>query len=142
MTAPEYAAGTPCWIELFTTEPDTAADFYRDLLGWDAHTMTDEPGFRYTTYSEGGEQRAGIMDATAFLSDDVPSHWTVSFTVADAEPARPGQWSSAARSWRRRRTPRTAGSPRSVTRRARSSGSSSDSADPAFSPPGVGRRGR
>jgi predicted enzyme related to lactoylglutathione lyase len=76
---------SPGWFELHTRSYDESVGYYRDVFGWDAHTMADEPGFRYTTYGEGGEQRAGIMDASVFLPDDVPSHWTVYFTVADAD---------------------------------------------------------
>lgn len=77
--------GTPGWFELHTKDYEPTVDFYRDVFGWDAHTAADEPGFRYTTYGSGENQRAGIMDASGFLPDEVPSHWAVYFTVADAD---------------------------------------------------------
>ena len=36
---------------------------------------------------EGDDARAGIMDATAFLPDGVPAHWSVYFRVDDADAA-------------------------------------------------------
>src|ERR1700694_2875527 len=35
-TMPEYAPGTPSWVELSTPDTDAAADFYRELMGWSA----------------------------------------------------------------------------------------------------------
>jgi predicted enzyme related to lactoylglutathione lyase len=81
------APGTPAWFELHTKAYEPAVAYYRDVFGWDAHTMADEPGFRYTTYGTDESQRAGIMDATAFLPAEVPSHWTVYFCVADTDAA-------------------------------------------------------
>jgi len=78
---------TPGWFDLHTKDYDPVIEYYRDLFGWDAHTAADEPGFRYTTYGADDHQRAGIMDATAFLPDEVPSHWVVYVTVADADAA-------------------------------------------------------
>ena len=78
---------TPGWFELHTKDYEGAVAYYRDVFRWDTHTAADEPGFRYTTYGSGDHQRAGIMDAAAFLSDEVPSHWVVYVTVADADAA-------------------------------------------------------
>jgi hypothetical protein len=44
MTTPDFPSGTPCWIELFTTDPDGAATFYRDLFGWDQVSAGEEFG--------------------------------------------------------------------------------------------------
>ena len=77
--------GAPSWFELHTRGYDTAVAFYRDVFHFDAHTAADEPGFRYTTYGEGDNQRAGIMDAADWLPEDVPSHWAVYFHTVDAD---------------------------------------------------------
>src|SRR5205807_249715 len=37
---PEYAPGTPSWVELSSSDPDAAAAFYREVMGWQA----TEPG--------------------------------------------------------------------------------------------------
>jgi predicted enzyme related to lactoylglutathione lyase len=77
--------GAPGWFELHTKDYDKAVAFYRDALDWDLHTRADEPDFRYTTLHEGEAQAAGIMDASNWLPDGVPAHWSVYFQVDDAD---------------------------------------------------------
>jgi predicted enzyme related to lactoylglutathione lyase len=79
--------GTPSWFELHTRDYDATVGFYRDVFEWDAHAVSDTPEFRYTTLGEGDDQLAGIMDATAFLPDGVPAHWSIYFGVPDADAA-------------------------------------------------------
>jgi len=74
---------TPGWFELHTKSYDAAVAFYTDVFEWDAHTVADEPGFRYTTYGEGAGQLAGIIDSSAWPDD--PAGWHVYFTVADID---------------------------------------------------------
>ncbi|MGI8750866.1 MAG: hypothetical protein ACR2MN_00820 [Acidimicrobiales bacterium] len=45
------------------------------------------PEFSYTTLGQGEEQRAGIMDASGFLPEGVPSHWSTYFLVEDTDVA-------------------------------------------------------
>lgn len=79
--------GAPRWFELNTKSYDGAADFYRQVFGWTTEVMSDTPEFRYTVAVDDGENLAGIMDATAFLPPEVPSHWGVYFGVDDADAA-------------------------------------------------------
>ena len=37
---PEYAPGTPSWVELSTPDADASAAFYREVMNWNA----SEPG--------------------------------------------------------------------------------------------------
>ncbi|HEU0335830.1 MAG TPA: VOC family protein [Gaiellaceae bacterium] len=78
---------TPGWFELFARDYGASVAFYRDVFGWDTHVAGDTADFRYTTLGEGDDARAGIMDATAFLPDGVPAHWSVYFRVDDADAA-------------------------------------------------------
>lgn len=75
--------GAPAWFELHTRAYDAVLPWYRDVFGWDVHTMADEPGFRYSTLGAGDEQAAGVMDAAIW--GDGPSLWTVYFQVAEAD---------------------------------------------------------
>jgi predicted enzyme related to lactoylglutathione lyase len=79
--------GTPQWFELHTRDYAPTVDFYRDVFGWDVHSMGDTPEFRYTTLFGGEQAAAGIMDASAFLPDGVPAHWAIYFNVPDADAA-------------------------------------------------------
>ncbi len=79
--------GTPAWFELHTRDYTTAVDFYRDVFRWETHVAGDTPEFRYTTLGQGDGQLAGIMDASGFLADGVPAHWSVYFGVEDTDAA-------------------------------------------------------
>ncbi len=77
--------GTAAWFELLTRDYDTAVAFYRDVFRWPVRTMGDSPEFRYSTYGDAETQEAGIMDASAFLPEGVPAHWSVYFRVTDTD---------------------------------------------------------
>jgi len=83
----QHEPGAPSWFELHARDYDTSVAFYRDVFGWPAHTASDEPGFRYTTYGVDDDARAGIMDASAFLPDGVPASWSVYFEATDVDAA-------------------------------------------------------
>jgi predicted enzyme related to lactoylglutathione lyase len=77
--------GTPGWFELLTRDYQTAVEFYRAVFGWDAREMGNTDDFRYTTANDGDTMLAGVMDATAFLPEGVPAHWSVYFAVDDTD---------------------------------------------------------
>lgn len=78
---------TPGWFELHTRDFNASVDFYKTVFGWDAHAVGDTDDFRYTTLGEGDDALAGIMDATSFLPEGVPGHWSIYFSSADADAA-------------------------------------------------------
>jgi uncharacterized protein len=74
--------GTPCWVELLTSDPDRSAEFYGRLFGW----TVEDPGAEYGGYRNfqlKGERVAGCMrnDGEA----GVPDLWSVYLAVEDAE---------------------------------------------------------
>jgi predicted enzyme related to lactoylglutathione lyase len=77
--------GAPAWFELHTRDYDTVLPFYRDVFGWDTHTMSDTPEFRYTTLGDGRDALAGVIDATSFLPAAIPANWAVYIAVADTD---------------------------------------------------------
>lgn len=79
--------GTPAWFELLTRDYDASVDYYRNVFQWDTHVMGDSEEFRYTTLGEGDGQLAGIMDASGFLPEGVPAHWSIYFGVEDTDAA-------------------------------------------------------
>jgi len=77
--------GAPSWFELHTRAYDDSVDFYRKVFGWDTHTMSDTPEFRYTTLGIGDDALAGLMDSSNFLGEGEPSSWQVYFHVDDTD---------------------------------------------------------
>ena len=77
--------GAPAWFELHTRDYDSSVQFYKDVFGWDAKTMSDTADFRYTTLGEGPGALAGLMDSTRLLPEGAPAHWVVYLTVDDTD---------------------------------------------------------
>jgi len=69
-------AGTPVWFEVMSTDFDAALPFYRDVFGWDVHTMADD-GWRYATHGPEAESSAGLCDARGVIAEGTPSFWRV-----------------------------------------------------------------
>lgn len=89
-TFPGFAAtgeqGAPSWFELSTRDDARALAFYRLVFGWEpVEEIAGE--MRYTTLRgpEGGEELAGIMDASGFLPEGAPSRWSIYWEVDDPE---------------------------------------------------------
>jgi predicted enzyme related to lactoylglutathione lyase len=78
-------AGAPSWFELLTRDYAVALDFYRNVYGWQTETVSDTPEFRYTQVMGEGEGVSGVMDASGFLPEGVPSHWKVYFGTDDTD---------------------------------------------------------
>ncbi|MCK9898623.1 glyoxalase [Parafrankia colletiae] len=78
--------GAPGWFELMTRDFGSSVPFYQEVFGWHTKIMGDSDEFRYTVQvDDSGDEHAGIMDASAFLPEGVPSHWGVYFAVEDTD---------------------------------------------------------
>lgn len=76
--------GAPSWFELLTAQYETAVDFYRSTFLWETKVIADTEEFRYTTLAPGGgDELAGIMDASAFLPDGASGQWSIYWEVDD-----------------------------------------------------------
>jgi predicted enzyme related to lactoylglutathione lyase len=71
----------PGWFEVLSNDYDAAVAFYENVFGWDTHTVSDSPDFRYTTLGKDEHAVAGIMAV------DGPSHWSCYLMVADTDDA-------------------------------------------------------
>jgi hypothetical protein len=83
-----FDTGAPSWFELHTRDHAAAVSFYTDTFGWETKIMGDTDEFRYTSMldpTDGETMLAGIMDASAFLPEGVPAHWSVYIGVDDAD---------------------------------------------------------
>lgn len=75
-------AGTPCWIDLYSSDPDRAERFYGAIFGWAAeHTGPEFGG--YVNFTKNGERIAGMMRNDG--SSGSPDVWTVYLAVDDAK---------------------------------------------------------
>src|SRR4051794_41836549 len=54
-----WAPGTPCWVDLMTTDQDAAREFYAALFGWAIEVGPEETG-HYGMASLDGRSVAGI----------------------------------------------------------------------------------
>jgi predicted enzyme related to lactoylglutathione lyase len=74
--------GAPCWIDLFTTDPDKSRAFYAELFGWTAEEPNpDFGGYFNFHYNDrpiaGGMRNDGSTEAT--------DSWSVYLAVENAE---------------------------------------------------------
>ena len=79
--------GSVTWDEHLSKNFAASCAFYIAVFGWELEVMSDTDEFRYSTAKVDGETVAGLMDAASFLPEQVPSHWAVYFSVADADEA-------------------------------------------------------
>jgi predicted enzyme related to lactoylglutathione lyase len=76
--------GSPRHFELHTRSFDAAVAFYRSVFGWGDH-LVEAPGFRYATYADMSQPRAGIMDDAAHDMPEEEPHWAVYLGTENAD---------------------------------------------------------
>ena len=77
----EYAHGTFSWVDLVTTDPEGAKQFYNQLFGWDFVDMPAGPGMVYTMCKKRDKNVAALYQ----MGPDrpgMPPHW-VSYVSVD-----------------------------------------------------------
>ncbi len=79
---PDYAPGTPSWVELSTPDPDASAAFYRDVLGWGATEPGSGETGGYRMFQSDGKNVAGLM---GHMQEGQPTAWASYVSVADAD---------------------------------------------------------
>src|SRR3989442_1833772 len=74
--------GAPCWIDLFTSDPDKSRSFYEQLFGWTSEDAGEEYG-GYVNFQKDGIPVAGCMrnDGTS----GTPDVWSVYLATDDAK---------------------------------------------------------
>jgi predicted enzyme related to lactoylglutathione lyase len=80
-------AGSVAWDELHSKDFEASRNFYGEVFGWQFEPTSDTDEFRYYVGQIGGAPVAGLMDSAKFLPPEVPSMWTVYFSVADIDVA-------------------------------------------------------
>jgi predicted enzyme related to lactoylglutathione lyase len=74
----DYAAGTPSWVELSTTDADGSFAFYSALFGWDATEGTEQFG-GYRNWLDDGQMVGGLNPMGEFPA------WTTYIATDDAD---------------------------------------------------------
>jgi hypothetical protein len=82
MQMTEYVPGTPCWVDLGTTDLEGAKSFYGALFGWSAQVAEDPAAGGYTMFSLKDQLVAGAM---ATMSPEQPVAWSTYVAVTDAD---------------------------------------------------------
>jgi uncharacterized protein len=75
--------GTYTWVELATTDTESARRFYGELFGW-GWDKADMPDMEYWMATLDGRPFAGLMPKPEEMAQ-MPSTWATYFGVADAE---------------------------------------------------------
>lgn len=78
-------AGEPgafCWADLNSKDPETAANFYRQVFGWEIAPGKDNSGYLHI---KNGEQFIGGVPPVHFQNPNAPPHWLIYWQVADCD---------------------------------------------------------
>ena len=75
-------AGSPCWVDLSTSDVDGSRRFYAELLGWEPQAPSPEFG-GYFMFTRGGVPVAGAMGAMA--GSAAVDRWSVYLATYDIE---------------------------------------------------------
>ncbi|TIC87427.1 VOC family protein [Nocardioides sp. GY 10113] len=75
-------AGDPVWFETYSKDFATTRTFLQEVFGWETVMAGDTDEFRYATNGEPESATAGLMDASGWGDDFVPT-WTTYIKVAD-----------------------------------------------------------
>jgi predicted enzyme related to lactoylglutathione lyase len=78
-----YAPGTPCWVDLATTDLEGSIAFYTRLFGWTAHRSGDPATGGYTICQLRDRAVAGLMPTGG--QTGAPPAWLTYVSVVDAD---------------------------------------------------------
>jgi predicted enzyme related to lactoylglutathione lyase len=82
MPTPDITPGSPCWIDLMTSDPEKAKSFYNSLFGWTYETGDQEMYGGYITASKDGKMVAGIMQKQEDMGQ-MPDVWSTYLRTDD-----------------------------------------------------------
>ena len=82
MPTPDITPGSPCWIDLMTSDPEKAKSFYNTLFGWTYETGDQEKYGGYITASKDGKMVAGIMQKQENMGQ-MPDVWSTYLRTDD-----------------------------------------------------------
>jgi predicted enzyme related to lactoylglutathione lyase len=77
-----FVAGTPAWVDLSTTDPAAARQYYSKLFGWEVEVSPDPAAGGYALAKIGDKNVAGIGGTQ---DPHAPAAWMVYIGTSDAE---------------------------------------------------------
>src|SRR2546423_11492100 len=80
--------GSPCWVDLWTSDVEGSRKFYSELFGWEAQEPSPEFG-GYFMFTREGVPVAGGMGGMGGMGDDMPANdtWTIYLATDDIAKA-------------------------------------------------------
>jgi len=83
-----YTEGTPCWVDLLTTDVDAAKAFYAKLFSWSFDDMPNPGGGVYSMALFNGETVAAVApQSPEMVEHQVPPMWNTYIAVDDVDAA-------------------------------------------------------
>ena len=84
--AERFPHGTPSWVDLSTTDPSAAKDFYGTLFGWEFEDHAMGPEMMYSL-AKVGDAAAAVIYARHGQEEEmgIPPHWNVYVSVDDVD---------------------------------------------------------
>jgi predicted enzyme related to lactoylglutathione lyase len=84
----KHPAGDFCWIELATTDQNSAKNFYTSLFGWTVDDSPMGPGDFYSMFKLNGRDTGAACTLRKEQQEQgVPPHWTLYIAVNNADEA-------------------------------------------------------
>ncbi|MFF1832457.1 VOC family protein [Paenarthrobacter sp. NPDC058040] len=83
----QYKQGTPCWVDLSSTDIEVSRKFYSDLFGWELDAMDAGPGMTYFMAKLKGRYVAGMMQQMPDAPEGMPSYWANYIAVDSVDQA-------------------------------------------------------
>ncbi|WP_017590754.1 VOC family protein [Nocardiopsis ganjiahuensis] len=81
MITTDYVIGSPCWVELTTSDVDRALEFYGRVFGWTAESAGPDTG-GYMKILNNGALVGGLGPKT---SEDQPVAWSIYYNTPDLD---------------------------------------------------------
>jgi predicted enzyme related to lactoylglutathione lyase len=88
--------GSPCWVQLGTSDPQGAQRFYGGLFGWSAETDPRPEAGGYTIFSLDGSPAAAV---SPLMDQRQPVRWILAFASTDIEAGTAAAQQAGAQVW-------------------------------------------
>lgn len=82
-----YKQGTPCWVDLSSTDIGISKQFYSRLFGWELDAMDAGQGMTYYMAKLRGRYVAGMMQQMPDAPEGMPSYWANYLAVDSVDQA-------------------------------------------------------